>query len=78
MLFRSQDEEFEKVYQLNKSVKLPVSLEEIEISEQQWEKSTNRIPHMSDVAHYPYAVTKQMLTEAMRKLKERAGHENHE
>ena len=78
LLVDGQDEEFEKVYQLNKSVKLPVSLEEIEISEQQWEESTNRIPHMSDVAHYPYAVTKQMLTDAMRKLTERAGHENHE
>ena len=78
LLVDGQDEEFEKVYQLNKSVKLPVSLEEIEISEQQWEESTNRIPHMSDVAHYPYAITKQMLTDAMRKLKERAGRENHE
>ena len=38
----------------------------------------NRIPEMSDVAHYPYAVTKQMLADAMRKLKERAGRENHE
>lgn len=78
LLVDGQDEEFEKVYQLNKAVKLPVSLEEVEISEQQWEESTNRIPHMSDVAHYPYAITKQMLTDAMRKLKERAGRENHE
>ena len=50
---------------------LPVSLEEIEITEEQWEESMNRIPEMSDVAHYPYKVTKVMLSEAMSKLKER-------
>ena len=31
----------------------------------------NRIPEMSDVTHYPYKVTKEMLSEAMSKLKER-------
>ena len=48
-----------------------MSLEEIEITEEQWEESMNRIPEMSDVAHYPYKVTKEMLSEAMSKLKER-------
>ena len=56
---------------MNKKIHLPVSLEEIEITEEQWEESMNRIPEMSDVAHYPYKVTKEMLSEAMSKLKER-------
>ena len=34
-----------------------------------------RIPEMSDVAHYPYKVTREMLDDAMRKLKERCGRE---
>ena len=72
LLVDGEETEFEKVYELNKKIHLPVSLEEIEITEEQWEESMNRIPEMSDVAHYPYKVTKEMLSEAMRKLKERA------
>ena len=71
LLVDGEETEFEKVYELNKKIHLPVSLEEIEITEEQWEESMNRIPEMSDVAHYPYKVTKEMLSEAMRKLKER-------
>ena len=31
-----------------------------------------RIPAMSDVAHYPYKVTRPMLEQAMKVLEERA------
>ena len=71
LLVDGEETEFEKIYELNKKIHLPVSLEEIEITEEQWEESMNRIPEMSDVAHYPYKVTKEMLSEAMSKLKER-------
>ena len=66
-----QEEEFEKIYRLNRTLGLPVSLEEIEITDKQWEECRKRIPDMSDVAHYPYRVTEEMLTEAMDRLKER-------
>ncbi len=71
LLVDGQMEEFEKIYQLNKAIKLPVSLEEIEITEEQWEETCKRIPDMSDVAHYPYRITEQMLADAMQKLRER-------
>ena len=71
------DEEFEKIYLLNKSISLPVSLDEIEISKEQWEESTDRIPDMSDVAHYPYKVTKEMLKNAMARLEEKVRKDNH-
>ena len=77
LLVDEQDEEFEKIYQLNKSISLPVSLDEIEISKEQWEESTDRIPDMSDVAHYPYKVTKEMLKNAMARLEERVRKDNH-
>ena len=77
-LVKFTDEEIDFICRFVQDEARKMGKEEIEISEQQWEESTNRIPHMSDVAHYPYAVTKQMLTDAMRKLKERAGHEKHE
>lgn len=57
------------------SCPLPVSLEEIEITEEQWEECETRIPDMSDVAHYPYRVTKEMLDAAMARLRERAAQE---
>ena len=71
LLVDGQEEEFEKVYELNRSIDLPVSLEQIEISEEQWKESMTRIPEMSDVKHYPYRVTPEMLDAAMTKLKER-------
>lgn len=77
LLVDGQDEEFEKIYQLNKSISLPVSLDEIEISKEQWEESTDKIPDMSDVAHYPYKVTKEMLKNAMARLEERVRKDNH-
>ena len=39
---------------------------------EQWEECVDVIPTMSDIAHYPYRVTRQMLEEAMEVLKERA------
>lgn len=71
LLVDGQEEEFEKIYELNRSIDLPVSLEQIEISGEQWEESMARIPKMSDVKHYPYRVTREMLDAAMKKLEER-------
>ena len=72
LLADEQYEEFEVIYSLNRDLGLPVSLEEIEITGEQWEECEKRIPDMSDVAHYPYRVTEEMLEKAMRQLKERA------
>ena len=76
LLVDQQPDEFEKIYQLNKAVGLPTSLEEIEITRQQWTECSSRIPDMSDVAHYPYRVTKEMLTDAMDRLIERGKKDN--
>lgn len=78
LLVDRQYEEFEKIYELNRSIGLPVSLEDIEITEAQWQECMGRIPDMSDVAHYPYRVTKEMLEEAMHQLKERVRKDNEE
>nr|WP_296100084.1 iron-containing alcohol dehydrogenase family protein [uncultured Mediterraneibacter sp.] len=71
LLVDGQKDEFEKIYELNKAIGLPVSLKEIDITEEQWEESMNRIPEMSDVAHYPYKVIRKMLIDAMNTLKNR-------
>ena len=71
LLVDGQEDEFEKIYQLNKSIGLPTCLEDIEITEDEWEECSKRIPNMSDVAHYPYKVTEAMLKNAMDRLKER-------
>ena len=71
LLVDGQEEEFEKIYQLNRAIDLPVSLSQIDIAKEEWEETMDRIPHMSDLAHYPYVVTREMLTEAMRKLEDR-------
>lgn len=72
LLVDGQKEEFEKIYELNKSIGLPTRLSDIEIAPAQWEECLDRIPTMSDVAHYPYKVTRPMLEQAMKVLEERA------
>ena len=76
LLVDQQYEEFEKIYTLNQQLQLPTSLEQIEITEEQWAESINRIPEMSDIRHYPYKVTPEMLTRAMQQLKEREPKDN--
>ncbi len=73
LLVDQQYEEFEKIYTLNQQLQLPTSLEQIEITEEQWEESMDHIPEMSDIRHYPYKVTKEMLVLATNQLKEREG-----
>ena len=41
------------------------------VTEDEWKESMGHIPKISDVAHYPYKVTREMLEDAMQKLKER-------
>ena len=71
LLADGQYDEVEQIYQLNKAIQLPTSLEEIEITQQQCEEGMERIPNMSHIAHYPYKVTREMLEDAMNRLRER-------
>ena len=59
-----EQEEFEKIYALNKELGLPVRIADIGITEEQFFETMDRIPQMSDIRHYPYAVTKEMLMQA--------------
>ena len=68
LLCDGQMEEFERIYQLNKRIALPVSYKELEITEEEFEETIKRVPEMSDVKHYPYKVTYEMLKEAHKKL----------
>ena len=43
---------------------LPVRIADIGITEEQFFETMDRIPQMSDIRHYPYAVTKEMLMQA--------------
>lgn len=71
LLVDDQMDEFENIYRLNKAIKLPTCLEDIEITEEQWAETMTRIPEMSDVVHYPYKVTPEMLKNAMDMLRKR-------
>ena len=64
LLVDGQQEEFEKIYALNKELGLPVRIADIGITEEQFFETMDRIPQMSDIRHYPYAVTKEMLMQA--------------
>jgi glycerol dehydrogenase len=65
VLVDGQKEEFEKIYSLNQKIGLPVRLSDIDITKEEFENEMERITTMSDVRHYPYTVTKEMLKEAL-------------
>ena len=62
---------FEKIYEFNKKIGLPVKLNDIGISKDQFNEIIDKIPEMSDVKHYPYKVTVKMLENALKVLEEK-------
>lgn len=70
LLCDNQEEEFQKIYSLNQTLSLPVTLNQIDITEEEFLETINRIPEMSDVRHYPYKITKDMLKAALQRLQE--------
>ena len=68
LLCDGQLEEFERIYQFNRAVHLPVSLADLQITAEQMESLLPLIPETKDVQHYPYAVTVPMLQEAFQQL----------
>lgn len=63
-------ETFKKVYEFNKSIKLPVSIEEVEISKEDLPAVIKKTVSMKDIEHNPYVITEEMLTEAFEKLEQ--------
>lgn len=70
LLCDNNKKEFEKIYNFNKKVGLPTCIQDINISEQQFENIIGNIPKMSDVKHYPYKITLDMLHNSLHVLKE--------
>ena len=63
--------DFEKIYEFNKKIGLPVKLQDIGISREQFNEIIDKIPEMSDVKHYPYKVTASMLENALKVLEKK-------
>ncbi len=68
LLYDGQDAEFERIYRFNRSVGLPVSLEEIRISAEEMEGLYSVVPTMKDVQHYPYPITPDKLADVFERL----------
>ena len=68
LLVDGQEDEFRKIYALNKAIGLPTKLSHIGITPEQFEETIQRIPTMSDVRHYPYQVTPDMLRAAWMRI----------
>ena len=60
--------EFEKIFNFNKSVGLPTSLNDIEISKEQLEEVLPMVLKMPDIIHNPYVITEGMLIDAFERL----------
>lgn len=68
LLYDGQEEEFQTIYKLNKALGLPTKLQDIEITEEQFDKTIEKLPFMSDVRHYPYAIEPDKVREIMKRL----------
>lgn len=65
LLCDKNENEFKKIYEFNKKVGLPVCLDDINISKEQFDVIVNNIINASDVKHYPYDITEDMLYDAL-------------
>lgn len=57
-------ETFEKLYNFNKSINLPVCLSDVEITREDLEAVIEKTISMKDIEHNPYKITKEMLSKA--------------
>lgn len=65
LLCDGQQEEFQRLYEFHKKTALPVKLKDIDITYQEMQDIAESIAGRSDVAHYPYPVTAQMVMKAV-------------
>lgn len=65
LLVDGQTEEYRRIRKFNKSVGLPVKLSDIEITREQFDSLAETVTQMSDIRHYPYKVSVEMLEKAI-------------
>lgn len=68
LLYDGQEEEYKRVRDFCVKVELPVTLGDIDVSNETMDKLIPMVCGMSDVSHYPYKVTPEKLREAISKL----------
>ena len=71
LLVDGQKEMFEKMYEFNKSIGLPTSLADVEITEEALPQVIEKTMQMKDIDHNPYPVTADLLEKAFAELAER-------
>ncbi len=59
---------FNKIYEFNKSIGLPVRLEDIEITFEQINEILEAITERSDIEHNPYVINREMLLNAFNRM----------
>lgn len=70
LLADGREEDFRAMYAFNRSVGLPVSVEEIGITSSQMAEVLPAVLKMHDIDHNPYPITLDLLKEAFRRLQE--------
>lgn len=70
LLVDGNEEMLKKIYDFNKSVKLPTCLADIEMSTDDLEKLVPMVCAMKDIDHNPYKVTEEMVSKAFYELEE--------
>ncbi len=75
LLVDGQEENFRKIYALNRSVGLPTAPEDIGVTRQDLERVLPKVIAMHDIDHNPYPITLEMLSDAFGRLQE-YDHEN--
>lgn len=65
LLVDGQTEEYKRIRDFNISVGLPVRLADIGVTRDEFNKLLKTVTTMSDIRHYPYSVTVEMLEKAL-------------
>lgn len=64
LLIDGQEENFRRVYEFNRSISLPVCMEDVEITEEDLDAVIKKAVSMKDIDHNPYIITEEMLRDA--------------
>ncbi|MBO5278212.1 MAG: iron-containing alcohol dehydrogenase family protein [Lachnospiraceae bacterium] len=65
LLCDNQREEFERLYEFHKKTSLPVKLSDMDITYEEMSRIAQDISERSDIAHYPYKVSADMVMKAV-------------
>jgi len=76
LLIDGQEDQFRRVYGFNRSIKLPVCMSDVGITDGDLDAVISKAVSMKDIDHNPYVITEDMVRKAFGQLEAMAAHQS--